>query len=159
MLDAVLTVELEPSQYVNVSPPATARYDRELLAQATMSPAVSVVVKGKGLLLVVVGGVVVTGGGMVKVVYPQRSLLDVRKGVVVMNDPEKHWQYPAIPLSGSWKGVHNGSDGVIVTDGDVVGVIVVDGTEALFVLVVGPAELPDVGVAPTIPIDSRTATV
>ena len=155
----MLTVVLEPSQYVNVSPPATARYDKELLAQATMSPAVSVVVKGKGLLSIVVGGVVVTGGGIVKAVYPQGSLLDVRKGVVVMNDPEEHWQYPVIPLSGSWKGVHRGGDSDIVTDGDVVGFIVVDSTEASFAPVVGPAELLDVGIAPMIPFDSTTATV
>ena len=75
-----------------VSPPATARYDRELLAQAITSPAVSVVVKGSGFPFVVVGGVVVIGGGMVRVVYPQMSLFDVRKGVVVKNDPEEHWQ-------------------------------------------------------------------
>ena len=159
MLDAVLTVELEPSQYVNVSPPATARYDRELLAQAITSPAVSVVVKGNGLLFVVVAGFVVTGGRMVKVVYPQISLLDVRKGVVVMSDPEEHWQYPLIPLSGSWKGVHRGGDGVPVTDGDAVGAIVVDGTDVSFAPVVAPAVWPDVVVTPIIPVDSRTATV
>ena len=89
---AVLTVVLEPSHKVYVRPPKTSRYDRELLAQAITSPAVSVVVKGNGLLFVVLGGGVIVGGGMLRVVYPHWSSVDVRKGVVVMKDPEEHWQ-------------------------------------------------------------------
>lgn len=69
-----------------------ARYDRELLAQAITSPAVSVVVKGNGLLFVVVGGGVIVGGRMLRVVYPHGSLVDVRKGVVVTKDPEEQSQ-------------------------------------------------------------------
>ena len=52
----------------------------------------SVVVKGNRLLFVVVGGTVIVGGGMLRVVYPQRSLVDVRKGVVVTKDPEEQSQ-------------------------------------------------------------------
>ena len=68
------------------------------------SPAVSVVVKGNGFPFVVVGDVIVIDGGMTRVVYSHGSLLDVRKGVVVVKDPEEHWQEPLTPLSGSWKG-------------------------------------------------------
>ena len=75
-----------------VSPPATAKYERELVAQAITSPAASVVVKGSGFPFFVVGGVVVIDGGVIRVVYPQGSLLDVRKAVVVRKDPEEHWQ-------------------------------------------------------------------
>ena len=57
-----------------------------------MSPVASVVVKGNGLLFVVVGGGVTVDGGMLRVVYPQGSSVDVRKGVVVTKDPEEQSQ-------------------------------------------------------------------
>ena len=62
------------------------------------SPAVSVVVKGNGLVFVVVGGAVVVGGGTVRVVYPHGLLVDVRKGVVVVKDPDEQSQCPLSPL-------------------------------------------------------------
>ena len=52
----------------------------------------SIVVKGNGLLFDVVGGAVTVGVGMLRVVYPHESLVDVRKGVVVTKDPEEQSQ-------------------------------------------------------------------
>ena len=55
--------------------------------------------------------------------------------------------------------MHKGGDWVIVPDDEIVGVLGVASTEVLLALVVGPEVWPDTGVAPMIPVDSRTATV
>ena len=55
-----------------------------------ISPAASVVVKGNGLVFVVVGRAEVVGGGTGRVVQPQILLIDVKKGVVVVKDPDEH---------------------------------------------------------------------
>ena len=61
------------------------------------------------------------------------------------------------PLSGSWNGTHNG-DPIVVAGWEVMDIRVDGATAMVWAVVVDPEVGPD-PVAPTIPVDARTATV
>ena len=63
------------------------------------------------------------------------------------------------PLSGSSNGKHKGGDKVVVTGCEVLGILVVGAMELLSVVVVSPEVDSDAEGTPTMPVDSRTATV